>query len=135
LHGLRTVGAHLFVAAIVEEDYVAAADLICDFLFDHGGRRRGPVVAGYVPHYGIEAEFAGDAENGGAACTERRAEEIRVLSDGIFNGGVAGSEFLANFSGAFERQEGMRQGVVANKVSGFRDFAGEVGALLDVAAD
>ena len=80
---MGAVGAHLFVAAIVEEDYVAAADLLCDFAFDHGGRRRVPVVASDIPHDRFKAQFARDAEDGGAAAAEWGAEEIGVFSDRI----------------------------------------------------
>ena len=75
-HGLGAVGAELLVASVVEEDYVAAANLFCDFFLDCGGGRGIPVVAGYVPHHRLQAESAGDAENGGAASTEGWAEEI-----------------------------------------------------------
>lgn len=96
-HGLGTVGTHIFVAAIVEKDYVAAANFAGDFALDCGGWRGVPVVAGDVPHDWFEREFAGDTEHGGAASAEGWAEEIGVVADGIFQGGLAGDEFMFNF--------------------------------------
>src|SRR5580700_4220002 len=58
-----------------------------------------------------------------------------MLSDGVFEGRAAGGEFLANFSRAFESQERMCEGVVADDVAGLDDFAGELGALLDIPSD
>ena len=79
----------LFVTAVVEKDYVAAADVVGDLALDCGGGWGVPVVAGDVPHDGFEAEFAGDAENGGAASAEGWAEEIGGFADCIFEGGAA----------------------------------------------
>ncbi len=96
-HCLGAVGAHLLVTAIVEKDYVAAANLAGHFSLDYGGWRRVPVVAGDVPHDWFEAEFAGDAEHGGTASAEGRAEEIGVFADGILQCGSAGGEFTSDF--------------------------------------
>jgi len=135
LHRLRAVGAHLFVTAVVEEDYVAAADLAGYFLFDHGAWRSVPVVASDVPHDWSEAQLAGDAEDAGAASSEGGAEEIGMFANCVFESRAAGGEFLANFSRAFESQQGMGEGVVADDVAGLDDLAGELGALVDVASD
>src|SRR5580693_6323856 len=75
-HGLGAVRAHLFVSAVVQQDHVAAANLFDDLALDCRGGRRIPVVAGYVPHDRLQAKFAGDAQHGGAASAEGRAEEI-----------------------------------------------------------
>ena len=96
-YGLGAVGAHLLVTAIVEKDYVAAANFGSDFLFDYGGWRGVPVVAGDVPHDWFEAEFTGDAEYGRAASAEGRAEEIGVGADGLLQCGFAGGEFASDF--------------------------------------
>lgn len=133
--GLGAVCAELFVAAVVEEDYVAAADVCRDFAFYNCCGRGVPVVAGYVPHDGLEAEFAGDAENGWAAASEGRAEEIRVLTGGVLDGVATLGEFLPDFTFAFERQQRMGKGVVADGVAGLQDFADDFRALADIAAD
>jgi hypothetical protein len=80
----------LFVAAIVEKNYVAAANLSGYFLLDCRSWGRVPIVAGDVPHDGFETEFASDAERGGAAPAEGWAEEIRVIAEGIVQCGLAG---------------------------------------------
>lgn len=73
---LGAVGAHLFVAAVVEKDDVTAVNPAGHFLLNYRGWRRVPVVSSDVPHDGLEAEFAGDAEHGGSASAEGRSEEI-----------------------------------------------------------
>src|SRR2546429_632551 len=95
---LGAIGAHDLVVAVVEQDYIAAVDLFCDLAFDYGCRRGVPIVAGYVPHDGLEAQLARNAENGRAACAKRWAEEIRLAIERGAQGGVAGNEFLANFA-------------------------------------
>ena len=96
-HCLGAVGAHLLVTAIVEKDDVAAVNPAGHFLLNYRGWRRVPVVSSDVPHDGLEAEFAGDAEHGGTASAEGRAEEIGVVPDGILQCGFAGGEFTFDF--------------------------------------
>ena len=81
------------MAAVVEQDDVASANPARDFFFDHACRRGGPVVAGYIPHDGLKAEFARAAQDRGATCTERRTEEVGVLSrkrlaEGVLDGAL-----------------------------------------------
>ena len=78
---LAAVGAHLPVAAIVQEDYIAAANLLLDFSLDHFCRRGVPVVAGDIPHDRLETQPAGDIEDCGTATSERWTKEVGVLAD------------------------------------------------------
>lgn len=94
---LGAVGAHLFVAAVMEKNYVASVNFAGYLLLDYGRWRGVPIVAGDVPHDWFEAEFAGDAEYGGAASAEGRAEEIGVVADGILQCRFAGGEFTFDF--------------------------------------
>ena len=80
---LGTVGAHLLMTSIMEQDHVAAANLFCHLVLDRRCWRRVPVVTGYVPHDRLQAQVAGDAEHGGAASAKGRAEEIGMLADRI----------------------------------------------------
>src|ERR1700745_1426801 len=73
---LRAVGAHVLMAAVVQQNYVTASNLLCDLLFDRSGRWRIPVVARHIPHHRLKAQFPRDAENGGSPASERRAEQI-----------------------------------------------------------
>lgn len=54
-HRLRAVHTEGAMAAIVKQDYVAAAHLARDLLLDHRGGRSGPVVAGHVPHHHLHS--------------------------------------------------------------------------------
>jgi len=132
---LGAVGAHLFVSTIVEEDYVTAADLLCYFPFDCRGWGRVPVIAGDIPHYRLKAQIARDAERGGAASAERRAEETGVISDRILQSRAAVGKLLVNLCGALQRQQGMCERVVADYVARLGDLSGDFPALLDVASD
>jgi len=123
------------VAAVVQQDYVAAASLLCDLTLDYRCRRSVPVVAGYVPHDGFEAEFAGDAKDGGAACSEGRAEEVGMGADCIVNGGAAVLEFAADFRVALEDQRRVSEGVVTDDVAGLSDGAGNFRFLVDITSD
>jgi len=123
------------VAAIVEEDYVAPANVAGDLALDCGGGWGVPVVSGYIPHYGLQAYLPSNVENGGAASTEGRTEEIGVLADRVLQGGFASSELPSDFGFTLEDEEGMGEGVVADGVAGLDDFASEVRALFDVASD
>src|SRR5208283_1614485 len=73
-HRLRSVGAHRAISAIVQQDYIAAAHLPCDLLFDHRGGRSTPVVAGYVPHHGFESKFTRDPEGCRASSSKGRTK-------------------------------------------------------------
>ena len=99
---MRAVGAVLFVAAIVQQDYTTAASPLCDLTLDYRCRRSVPVVAGYVPHDGFEAEFTGDAKDGGAACAEGRAEEVGMVADCILESGATLLKLTADFRVALE---------------------------------
>ncbi len=132
---MRAVGADLFVASIVEEDDIAAANLPGDLAFDYGGRRGVPVIAGDVPHDRFEVEFAGYAENGGAASAEGRTEEIGMLADGILECGFTLGEFLPDFRFGFEYEKRMGEGVIADDVAGLDNFSGDLRMLTHVAAD
>ena len=76
-----------------------------------------------------------DAEDGGAASAEGRAEEIGVSADCILQGGLALSELAFDFGFAFEGQQWMSEGVVTDDVAGVDDFAGDLGTLLDIFSD
>ena len=133
--GLRAICAYLLVAAVVEKDDFTASDLVGDFFFDDGGGRGVPVVAGYIPHDWVQAEFAGYAEDRGAATSEGRTEEPGAFSDNIFDSGLALHELLADFVFALESEQGMGEGVVADDMARLENFAGDFRTLLNVAAD
>ena len=92
------------MAAIVEEDYVSAADLLAIFSFDHGGWRRVPVVSGHIPHDWFKAQFARDAQGGGAAAAEWRTEEIGVISNRILYRARGTATIPGEFGRALEGQ-------------------------------
>ena len=78
---LAAVGAHLPVAAIVQQDYIAAPNLLLDFALDHFCWRGVPVVAGDSPHDRFETQLAGDMQDGGTATSEGWTEEVGMLAD------------------------------------------------------
>ena len=57
------------------------------------------------------------------------------MAEGVAQRCVAVGKLAANFGVAFESQQGMGEGVVADDVAGFDDLAGNFGTLLDVASD
>src|SRR5579862_6765508 len=73
-NSLRTVGAHLLVAAIVEKNHIATSNPPADFSFDLRRGRGIPVIPSDIPHHGFEAEFAGDAKNRGTAAAKGRTK-------------------------------------------------------------
>src|SRR6202140_1202982 len=123
------------MAAVVQQNYVAASNLLCDLPFDHSGRWRTPVVARHIPHYRLKAQFAGDAKDRGAASAKGRAEQIRMPANGALQCVAAFGKFLSNFASAFEDQQWMREGVVAHDVSGFDDLPYDFRPLLHIASD
>lgn len=134
-HGLGAVGADLHVTSVVQEDDVAAANVVCDLALDHLGRGRVPVVAGYIPHDRFQAKFAGYAEHGGAAASERRPEETRGFADRILQRGLAFRELPSDFCFAFEGQQRMRESVIADGVAGLDKLTCDFGTLPHVASD
>jgi hypothetical protein len=123
------------VTSVVEEDDVSALNFFGDFLFNFCCWRAVPVVAGNVPHNGFEAEFADDTKNGRTAAAERRTEKIGVRAHGVFDCGAAVEEFAADFFLAFENQQRMREGVVADEVTRIGNSTCDIGTLLHVAAN
>ncbi len=132
---LGTVGAHLLVPTIVQQDHVAAANLFCDFTLDFRGWRGVPVVAGDVPHDWLEAKFARHAEHGWTASAERRAEEIGIFAYRILQSRAALLKLAPDVTFAFESEQRMREGVIADDVAGLDNLAGDFRALLYVASD
>src|SRR5580704_5894432 len=133
--GLGAICAQLFVAAVVEQDDVAAANLSSHFPLDLGGVRGIPVVTGDVPHYRFQAEFTRDAKNRRAAATEGRTEEVRLLADRVVQSGAAIEKLLLDLGLALEGEQGMSKGVIADDVASRGNFASNFGALLHVPSD
>jgi len=79
--------------------------------------------------------LARDAEDGGTASAERWAEEIGVFPDRILDSCAASLEFIADFVSTFQREQWVREGVIADCMSGSGELANDIGALLDMAAD
>src|ERR1700688_617644 len=123
------------MAAVVQQNYVAASNLLCDLPFDHSGRWRTPVVARHIPHYRLKAQFAGDAKDRGAASAKGRTEKIRMPANGALQCVAAFGKFLSNFASALEDQQWMREGMVAHDVSGFDDLPYDFRPFLHIASD
>jgi len=134
-HRLGAVGAHLFVASIVQQDDAASANSPGDVTFDYFGWGCVPIVGCDIPHDWLQPKLAGHAENGGAASAGGRTEEVGRLAHGILECGTAFGELLPDFCFAFEGQQGMREGVVADDVARAFNFADNFRTLLDVASD
>ena len=89
-------GTKIEVAAVVEDDVggLAAALVAGDALGDasgYGGSVDGlPVAGDDVPLHGDKAQFAGGAEDVGAAGSVGRAEIMDGGSEGVFEAFVAG---------------------------------------------
>jgi hypothetical protein len=58
-----------------------------------------------------------------------------MRTDGIVQRGTAVVEFFAKVGSTFENQKRMREGVIANRVSGIDEFANEIGTLTNVASN
>ena len=132
---LAAVGAHLSVAAVVQEDYIAAANLLLDFSLDHFCWRGVPVVAGDIPQDRLETQPAGDIEDCGTATSEGWTEEVGVLADCVLERCSAVAELLAHLHCTLERQQRMRECVIAYYVSALNKFTDDIGALSDEASD
>jgi hypothetical protein len=57
------------------------------------------------------------------------------LTGGILQHGGAARELVADFGGAFEGEQRVSIGVIADDVAGVENLADDFGALLSVAAD
>ena len=79
------------------------------------GGRGVPVVAGDIPHDRFEAELAGDAQDCGPASAKGWTEKVGVFADGVLQSRAAVGEFCANFGCALENQQGMGEGVIADR--------------------
>jgi hypothetical protein len=58
-----------------------------------------------------------------------------MLADGILQCGAALAEFLADFTFAFENQQRVREGVIANDVAGSSNLTDDLRTLLHVPPD
>ena len=141
LYGGEAGLAEAGVASVVEEEVGGAvAVLIAGYAVgDAGGYGGGvyglPVVYEEVPLDGGEAEFAGDAEDGGAAGSVGWTEEADGCAEGVFEGFVAGGELFADAGFGLPGEPGVGHGVVADEVAGGGYGAGDLWTLEDVAAD
>lgn len=116
----------------MQQDYIAASHLTPNFFLDHCRRRSVPVMAGHVPHYGFESEFTRDSDRRWAPASKRRTEEIRMITDCVLQRGAAVHELRSRSRLRFEDEQGMREGVIADEVSGLRHGARDIGALLHI---
>ena len=119
----------------MQQDDAASANSPCDSTFDYFGWGGVPIVACDIPHDWLQPKIAGHAENGGAASAEGRTEKVGRLAHGILECKTAFGELLPDFCFAFESQQGMREGVVADDVARAFNFADDFRTLLDVASD
>lgn len=58
-----------------------------------------------------------------------------MLANGVLDRSAAVGQLLPDFRSAFENQQRVGEGVIADDVSGFHEFADDVGALLRVASN
>jgi hypothetical protein len=121
------------VAAIVEQNDISSADLLCAFLFDYCCRRPVPIVPSDIPHDGLKPKFLRNAQNYWPTRTKWGPEKIGVLTDRVLQGHVAARELLSNVAAAPQAQYRMSEGVIANHVSGFDQFTDQVRPLLNIA--
>ena len=94
-----------------------------------------PVLGDDVPLDWYEAEFAGDAEDDGAAGSVGRAEVADWDAEGVFEDGVAAGELLPDAGGGVAGEPRVSHGVVADEVSGRGDSADDLRALPDEISD
>ena len=95
----------------------------------------GPVVGHGVPCDGSKTEFAGGAEDIGAACAKGWAEEADGLACDLFECVIGGAEFFADFAWGGVREIWMRPGVITDYMTAAGDELGESGLLAGVFAD
>lgn len=112
-----------------------AGDACVDALEDSGAADRLPILRGDVPQDRREAEFAGDAEDSGAARAIGWAKKCGRDAGDVGEGALAAFEFRADAVGVLAGEIGVHVGVVAEGVAGFGDAAGELGMSADVVAD
>src|ERR1700746_3730324 len=134
-HGLRTVGAHSMVAAVMHQDHVTSANLSKTSLHNLRSRWNLPVVAGHVPHHRLQYKRARNAKSSRSASTKGRTEQTRCLSGSVFDGANASLQLGTSFAAVFKDQIGMREGVVADHMASLHDLVHNVGPLLHEAAD
>ena len=94
-----------------------------------------PVLTYDVPLDRGEAEFAGCAEDIGAAGSVGRPEVVDGGAEGVLNCGVGVGEFWPDAGCGLPGQPGVVHGVVADEVAGGGDGSGDGWALADEAAD
>src|SRR5690242_8278634 len=133
--GLAAIGAHLPMTSVVQQDHVSAVNLARDFSFDYLCGRSSPVIAGNIPHDRLQTNFAGHAEDGGAASAKRWTKEIRVLTDCVLQSGATVRELFADFGCTLQSEQRVRECVIANDVSSLDDLADDIGSLLHKSSD
>src|SRR5512146_1958455 len=95
LHGVGAADTEGYVAAVVEQDDVAAADLLVGFALDGFIGFGAPVVTRHVPHDRGEAEGTRGREGSGATAAEGRTEERWRDAASVFNGFLGVGELAA----------------------------------------
>ena len=124
----------LLVTAVVEEDHVSAANLICALcsMSAAGGAFQSyPVtfhMTGSRPSSRAMRRTAGRRPPKGG---RKRLECSPIASSRA----AAIGEFLRRSDSLLKIREGMGEGVIADDVSGIDDFASDIGTLLDVTSD
>lgn len=98
-HGVGAADAEGYVAAVVEQDDFAAADLLAGVALDGFVGFGAPVVTGDVPHDWRETEGPRGLESSGAAAAEGRTEERWGKAAGVFDGFLRLGELAAGFCG------------------------------------
>ena len=141
LDGGSAVGAHSLVVAVVEQDIGSSSALAHSFEAPlhftqyAGGTNRSPVIAHHVPLHERKAEFARDAQHGGAACAVRRTHVEDGSAEDILERLTAAAKLLTDDAVRLPGEPGVRHGVVANQVTGGVDGPSDLRPLAHEAAN
>src|SRR5580693_3673144 len=107
----------------MQQNYIPASDFADYFPHDVFCRCCVPVVASDVPHDRFEAHAAREAQDGRAAASKWRPEQIRMLAYRVGQGLLAFRKLRGQFVSALEGEERMSERVVANDVPRLREVA------------
>ena len=123
------------MAAVVQQNHIASANLLADFFFYVFRRLSLPVPTSHVPHHRLQTKRAYDFQSARPASSKRRTKKPGMLSHRIHQGQLAIPQLHRGLARRSKDQIRMAESMIANHVSCLNQLTCDIRPLLHVAPD
>jgi hypothetical protein len=123
------------MAAVVQQNHIASANLLADFFFYVFRRLSLPVPASHIPHHRLQTKRSHDFQSTRPASSKGRPKKSRMRSRRIRQDLLTILQLRLRLARRRKDQIRMAESMIANNVSCPHQLEGDIRPLLDIAPD